>query len=94
MNYVEIEFWKNNNLTSDVRFKRSWDGSVYVEMGDTPCSGFGNPPPGRWRCSVESNNELKVCSETGSGGRIIMRPHRRIFLNEEVARELVESNSI
>ena len=71
--------------------KRSWDGSLYAEMGTGPQDGFGNPPPGRFLCEV-GNGELRVCSYE-KGAKIVLVPHRTIRITASVERQLIEANS-
>ena len=90
---VMMEFWKiEGKPQSYWKICRSWDGTVYMEMGETPPSGFPNPLPGRYLCDVE-NGRLQVCSFL-RGAKIVQVPHRRIELSSLAERQIVESNAI
>lgn len=82
--------------TFQLRFRRSWDGSIYAEVGmawgGLGQGGFGHPAKGRHTWTLEKGDLQQRGWRVGN--KIHLPCHYRITVDPAVARELEVSNRL
>lgn len=75
------------------RFIRSWDTSIYMEVGvSTDTSVVGPPPAGPHQPFCFQGGDLVRSAELSADGRPVVFLHRRISVNDAVKKELILCN--